>query len=108
MKCHILLVLRSDLSYIIYVTLHMIPKFHLISWFGDCAFPQNFNTRKLGEISLFYAVLVRKLKKVFMFFIKGTGKRCHLKTVDMFRPETYLGRCQTFMMEQLKLVNYFN
>ena len=53
-------------------------------------------------------MLVRKLKKVFMFFIKGTGKRCHLKTVDMFRPETYLGRCQTFMMEQLKLVNYFN
>ena len=24
---------------------------------GNCAFPQNFHTRKLGEISVFYAVV---------------------------------------------------
>ena len=26
----------------------------------NCAFPQNFNTRKLGEISVFYAVIFTK------------------------------------------------
>ena len=56
--------------------LRKIPKFHLIYWranfeerhsFGivlgaspklcrNCAFPQNFHTRTLGEISVFYAV----------------------------------------------------
>ena len=29
---------------------------HLISWCVICAFPQNFHTRKLGEITVFYAV----------------------------------------------------
>ena len=45
-------------------TLHKLPKFHLISWrgairpklCGNWAFAQNFYTRKLGEITLFYAV----------------------------------------------------
>ena len=32
--------------------LRKIPKFHLI----NCVFPQNFHTRKLGEVSVFYAV----------------------------------------------------
>ena len=33
-----------------------IPKFRLISWCGNfvnCAFPQNFRTRKLGEVKVF-------------------------------------------------------
>ena len=31
--------------------------------YGNCAFPQNFHTRKLGEISVFLAVpLMKKLK----------------------------------------------
>ena len=53
-------------------SLHKIPQFHLIRWCGDfverhrriwpklcgnCAFSQNFCTRKLGEISVFYAVI---------------------------------------------------
>ena len=36
--------------------LQKIPQFHLISWFGNCDFPQNFETRKPGEITLFFAV----------------------------------------------------
>ena len=57
-----------------YLTLCKIPKFHLIFWCGNfleshsfrsvsgescgnCAFQQNFHTRKLGEISVFQAVL---------------------------------------------------
>ena len=52
-------------------TLRKIPKFHLISWygnfverhsfpklFGSCAFPQNFHTEKLGEITVFYGVQI--------------------------------------------------
>ena len=45
-------------------TQRKIPKFHLISWcgnfverHGNCVFPQNFHTRKLVEISVFYAVI---------------------------------------------------
>ena len=45
-------------------TLHKIPWFHLVSWCGSfranhtkIAFPQIFHTRKLGEISVFYAIL---------------------------------------------------
>ena len=49
----------SDFS--IKLALHKIPYFHLISWSENfvernCAFPQNFNTKKLGEIMVFYAV----------------------------------------------------
>ena len=60
------------------VPLHKIPEFHLITWCGilwkrtvfvefranrpklceNCAFLQNFHTRKLGEISVSYAVYV--------------------------------------------------
>ena len=29
---------------------------HLISWCGNCAFSQNFHTRKLNQITVFYAV----------------------------------------------------
>ena len=34
---------------------------------GTCDFPQNFHTRKLDEITVFYAVLVN-LKYRFMFY----------------------------------------
>ena len=27
-----------------------------MSWCGNCVFPQNFHTKKLGEIALFYGV----------------------------------------------------
>ena len=42
--------------------LRKIPLFYLISWCrpklcGNCAFPQNFHTRKLGEITVFYGVI---------------------------------------------------
>ena len=32
---------------------------------GNCSFPQNFHTRKFGEISVFYAVEKRILKDIF-------------------------------------------
>ena len=54
------------------ITVRKIPKFHLISWFGsfverhifhsylklcgNCTFPQDFRTKKLGKITVFYAV----------------------------------------------------
>ena len=40
--------------------LRKIPQSHLISWCGnfvDCSFPQNFHTRKLGLITVFYVVI---------------------------------------------------
>ena len=52
-----------------------VPKFPLISWcgnfverhsFGNCTFPQNFDNRKLGEISVFYAVV--KLNLTYCLF----------------------------------------
>ena len=46
-----------------FISLRKIPKFQLIFWCGNFvekhsfrAFPQNFHTRKLDEISVFYAV----------------------------------------------------
>ena len=36
---------------------------------GNCAFPQNFPTRKLGEITVFYAVVTRVSYFLFFFFI---------------------------------------
>ena len=57
-------------KFLLQIALHKIPLFHLISWCetfvetysfrrvsGDCAFLQNFNTKRLGEISVVYAVL---------------------------------------------------
>ena len=37
-------------------SLRKIPQLHLISWCGNLVFPQNFYTRKLREITSFYAV----------------------------------------------------
>ena len=39
-------------------SLRKIPLFHLIPWYGNCAFPQNFHIRKLGEITVFYIVII--------------------------------------------------
>ena len=63
-----------------YHTLCKIPKFHLNSWcrkgavavecqaippkLSKTAFPQNFHTRKLGEISIFYAVMEIQLRLI--------------------------------------------
>ena len=63
-----------------------IPKIQLISWWEhfveahsfwanqpkhcrNCAFPQNFNTRKLCEISVFYAVVCNNIQLVHSFCI---------------------------------------
>ena len=74
------------LSYYSKYTLYKMPKFHLIKWSGnfakvsvefwenhwklcwDCiVFPQNFHIRKLGEISVFYAVI--KLLQIFCWLV---------------------------------------
>ena len=49
------------------------PQFWTILAFPqNCAFPQNFHTRKLGENSVFYAVLIIKIfgycDNTWMFF----------------------------------------
>ena len=41
-------------------TLRKIPKSHQIYCCGNYAFPQNFQTKKLGEISVFYTVHVTR------------------------------------------------
>ena len=48
------------------LSLRKIPKFHLISWCGNCAFKQNFNTRKLGKTTVFYAVCTIVLQKIMV------------------------------------------
>ena len=54
------------MSLSIKILLRTMPKFHLISCSGNfaigpklcgnCAFPQNFHTKKVGEITVFYVV----------------------------------------------------
>ena len=51
----------SEYFALLNASLQKIPYFHLISCgkaqlCGNCAFPQNFHIRKLGEITLFFAV----------------------------------------------------
>ena len=48
----------------------MSPNFQALKFFGKapelwgyCAFPQNFNTKKLGEITLFHAVFIACTKE---------------------------------------------
>ena len=38
----------------------MSPNFLVWKLCGNCAFPQNFRTSKLGEIAVFYAVIIRR------------------------------------------------
>ena len=48
------------------LALRKMPKFHLISWFGNFVerhiFTQNFHTRKLDVISVFYAMWAKAAK----------------------------------------------
>ena len=62
------------------VLLRKIPYFYLISWrgnfverhsfrmklCGNCAFPQNFHTRKLCEVTVFFVVLVNEMHLKFI------------------------------------------
>ena len=59
------------LSQFYWLLLRKIKLFHLISTCGNCAFPQNFHTRKLGEITVFYAVFAFKSISFHKFFPKG-------------------------------------
>ena len=43
----------------------MHEKCHRPKLCGNCAFPQNFHTRKLGEITVFYAVFITKAAQLF-------------------------------------------
>ena len=57
----IILFCKSDNFHMIYIPLRKIPKFHLISWCGNFTERHSFGsfgrpTRKLGGISVFYAV----------------------------------------------------
>ena len=73
-------------------TLRKIPRFHLISYCGNCASPQNFHTRKLGEILVFYTVKTKTLsgcnvieQNIFNIFqhIFGQFQRKRKKTMKM-------------------------
>ena len=72
--------------YVNYSTLHKIPQFHLISWCGNFiernsfrkspkfmpkfCLSTNFHTRKLQEITVFYAVqLIQAFKEQIRYFI---------------------------------------
>ena len=50
-------IIFAEKEYFQRFTLRKIPWFCLIFWYGNCAFPQNFHTRKVGEITVVYAVL---------------------------------------------------
>ena len=97
--------------------LHKVPKFHPVSWgrnrvethsfrmirselCGSCKFPQTFHTRKLGEISVFYAALRHVLAKKNFFPIicnkthlqcfnidEGKKINCFPKEVLLLMPE---------------------
>ena len=50
-------IIFAEKEYFQRFTLRKIPWFHLTFWYGNCAFPQNFHTKKVGEITVVYAVL---------------------------------------------------
>ena len=50
--------LRRSCPEIFYQTLRKTPQNHRPKLCGNCAFPKNFHTRKLGEITVFYAVKI--------------------------------------------------
>ena len=58
----------SDNCLIDYLTFHKLRWFHLISWCGNSTFPQNFHIKKLGEISVFYAVSQTVSLQIYWFF----------------------------------------
>ena len=49
---------------------------------GNCAFPQNFRTRKLGQITVFYAVkgslLAKVLPILYYHVLKSQQNKCEL------------------------------
>ena len=59
----------SDNFLIDYLTFHKLRWFHLISWCGNSTFPQNFHIKKLGEISVFYAVSQTVSLQIYWFFL---------------------------------------
>ena len=63
-----LLMKFSNLSF---SSMHKIPEFHLI--YRNCAFPQNFYSRILGEISVFYLVFGWEIYKGWQRYIFVTN-----------------------------------
>ena len=49
---------------------------------GNCAFPQNFHTTKLGEITVFYAVFGR-IAKILKRITKGSLQYCKMSLNDI-------------------------
>ena len=44
----------------------------------NCTFPQNFNTRKLGEITVFYAVIITGQMLIAKLFIKNETSELYI------------------------------
>ena len=76
---------------------------------GNCAFPQTFHTIKLGEITVFVAVIIKQpltqrlrevlrkhsyLYKVFMLlWLKSYGVQCYMHCVKSVRIRSFSGPC---------------
>ena len=89
-------------------SLRKIPKFNLMYWCenfvkrqsfrivsdespelcGYCAFPQNFHTRKFGEITVFFAVHIANDSKREKFSWWVWSTRCLQKTIDSLLRKT--------------------
>ena len=52
----------------LFSALRKIPKFHLISWYGDFVEKRSYETRKLGEMLVFYIVRHKMLQLSFRHF----------------------------------------
>ena len=59
--------INTNVVSILYRPLCKIAELRLISWYGNSAFPQFFHTMKLGEISVFYALVISVAD---VFFVK--------------------------------------
>ena len=70
-----------------------ILQFDLTSWCGNCAFPQSFSTRKLGEISVFHTVQ----EKIEFFTIKIIFR------TSRTNEKTYLGSLEYPNLNSYKL-----
>ena len=64
------------------LSLRKIPQSHLILWFGNCAFPQNFHTRRLGEIAV-YEIVARIHCETFLSdsFVKHSSMHISLHLI---------------------------
>ena len=55
----------------------------------ETAFPQNFHTRKLGEITVFFAVEARTIKFSGNLFVnEGNNNKCHYNQAGNRKPCT--------------------